>query len=74
MMQKITPCLWFDDNVEEAVKMEIWTFNNQEIIVTIQVILLFAVIPSKAGIQSWCGGEWDNLDFRFHGNDLNGCK
>ena len=27
-MQKITPCLWFDDQAEEAMKFYVSTFNN----------------------------------------------
>lgn len=30
-MQKITPCLWFDDNAEEAVKFYVSIFKNSRI-------------------------------------------
>jgi len=30
-MQKITPCLWFDDNAEEAMNFYASIFNNSEI-------------------------------------------
>ncbi len=30
-MQKITPCLWFDDNIEEAVKFYTSIFKNSRI-------------------------------------------
>lgn len=30
-MQKITPCLWFDDNAEEAVKFYTSIFKNSRI-------------------------------------------
>jgi len=30
-MQKITPCLWFDDNVEEAVEFYTSTFKNSKL-------------------------------------------
>jgi len=30
-MQKITPCLWFDDNAEEAVKFYVSLFKNSRI-------------------------------------------
>lgn len=31
-MQRITPCLWFDDNAEEAVKFYISLFRNSKIL------------------------------------------
>ena len=31
-MQKITPCLWFDDNAEEAVKFYTSLFKNSKIL------------------------------------------
>ena len=30
-MQKITPCLWFDDNAEEAVKFYVSVFKNSRV-------------------------------------------
>ena len=30
-MQKITPCLWFDDNAEEAVNFYVSVFKNSKI-------------------------------------------
>jgi predicted 3-demethylubiquinone-9 3-methyltransferase (glyoxalase superfamily) len=33
-MQKITPCLWFDDNAEEAVKFYTSIFKNSKILKT----------------------------------------
>jgi predicted 3-demethylubiquinone-9 3-methyltransferase (glyoxalase superfamily) len=30
-MQKITPCLWFDDNAEEAVKFYVSIFKNSKV-------------------------------------------
>ena len=30
-MQKITPCLWFNDNAEEAVNFYTSVFNNSKI-------------------------------------------
>ena len=30
-MQKFTPCLWFDDNAEEAVKFYTSIFRNSKI-------------------------------------------
>jgi predicted 3-demethylubiquinone-9 3-methyltransferase (glyoxalase superfamily) len=30
-MQKITPCLWFDDNAEEAAKFYTSVFKNSKI-------------------------------------------
>lgn len=31
-MQKITPCLWFDDNAEEAVNFYIYIFKNSKVL------------------------------------------
>lgn len=33
-MQKITPCLWFDNNIEEAVKYYTSVFKNSKVIST----------------------------------------
>jgi Uncharacterized protein conserved in bacteria len=30
-MQKITPCLWFDDQAEEAVKFYVSVFKNSKV-------------------------------------------
>src|SRR5512145_1684009 len=32
MMQKITPCLWFDDQAEEAVNLYLSIFKNSKIL------------------------------------------
>lgn len=31
-MQRITPCLWFDDNAEQAVNLYVSTFKNSKIV------------------------------------------
>lgn len=68
-MQKITPCLWFDDNAEEAVNFYTSIFKNS----SIGRILRYDAASAKASGRP--EGSVLTIDFQLEGQDymaLNG--
>ena len=60
-MQKITPCLWFDDNIEEAVKFYTSIFKNSKIGATV----LYGEASAKASGRP--KGTVMTIDFEIEG-------
>ena len=63
-MQKITPCLWFNDNAEEAVKFYTSVFKNSKI----GAILRYDEASSKASGRP--KGSVLTINFQLEGQDF----
>jgi predicted 3-demethylubiquinone-9 3-methyltransferase (glyoxalase superfamily) len=57
-MQKITPCLWFDDKAEEAVNFYASVFNKSKI-KDVTRYRSYATVGNRKskGIESYMGGK-----------------
>lgn len=60
-LQRITPCLWFDDNAEEAVEQYVSIFPNSRIS---KVARYTEAGPGKAGAAMMLRFELDGLHFQ----------
>lgn len=64
MEQKITPCLWFDSNAEEAAQFYASVFPNSK---TLEVVPYSTETPSNKPIGSTLTVEFEILGYKFLG-------
>jgi predicted 3-demethylubiquinone-9 3-methyltransferase (glyoxalase superfamily) len=62
IMQKITPCLWFDDQAEEVVDFYVSIFNNSKIVTIARLVFEL----DGQSFTALNGGMHSNLAKRFH--------